>query len=203
MTAACPAKRPSWRFSTDDCPRAAGRRRGAPVVLHGVRRVAAWVAADIAHPSRAPGHEGQPVHRRPAARPRSAATRSWGRRARRHGRGLRRLPPRPRPPHRPEGRARAGSAGSAARGRACCARPAPSRGSRTRTSSPSTTPARRRSRLHRDGVRRRADDRPVAARGAARPGARSSTCSSPPGAGLAAAHAAEHRPPRLQAAERA
>ena len=61
----------------------------------------------------------------------------------------------------------------------------------------------RRPGVHRDGVGRRAHARRLAARAAAAAGARSSRCSSQAGRGLAAAHEAGPRAPRLQAGQRA
>ena len=102
-----------------------------------------WAAADIAATPAARREGGPAVRRRAdaglARRPLSDPRR---RRARRHGRGLRRVPPGPRPPHRLEGRAASPARARASAARACCARRAPSPGCRTRTSSPSTTRAR-------------------------------------------------------------
>ena len=101
-----------------------------------------WAAADQAN-SESLGRARRPSVRRAAGarvarRPLSDPGRG---RARRHGRGLRRVPPGPGPPHRAEGRARIGRRVAPSAARACCARRARSRGCRTRTSSPSTTPA--------------------------------------------------------------
>ena len=103
------------------------------------------------------------------------------RRARRHGRGLRGVSPGPGPADRAQGRERVG------RERARAPRALAARGAGHR---PAIAPERRRrlrrrhrrrSRLHRDGVRRGRDGRRAGCARRPEAGARSWTCSSPPG----------------------
>ncbi len=203
MTTRVPGRRPRPRVRRRD---AVGRRPigggGASRGLQRLRRADDLGGGRPGTPKPRSRARRSPLHRTACSRRarRPLPDPGW-RRARRHGRGLRGVPPGPGPAYRAQGRERVG------RERTRAPREVAARGARHR---PAFAPERRRrvrrwhrrrSRLHRDGVRRGRDGRRLAAR-------EGPELARDPGrvhrrrARASGRARRRHRPPRLQTPER-